>query len=107
MRTSRATNCAIAPGAGSRLPAAASPLKILLAGRARQVNVACERGVIEGLEDRILIVDLNPPPPRPPHPRRAHVELMIVGFLHPQPRPRDPLGTAPPQPLLDARLTTQ
>ena len=59
MRTSRATNCAIAPGAGSRLPAAASPPKILLAGCSRQVNVACERGVVEVFEERVLIVDLE------------------------------------------------
>jgi hypothetical protein len=60
MRTSRATNCAIAPDTGSRLPAADRPPKPrLLARSVRQIETARERSVVEVLEDRILVVDLQ------------------------------------------------
>lgn len=62
MRTSRATNCAIAPDTGStgyQSWRVGRKRPTLLAGRAWQVEAARERGVVEVLEDRILVVNLQ------------------------------------------------
>ena len=61
MRTRRATNCAIAPWSGSRLSARTAPTETarLLACRPRQIVVAGEGDLIEMLEDRVLVVDIE------------------------------------------------
>ena len=62
MRTSRATNCAIAPDTGStgyQPPSGRRKSAELLARCAWHVEIARERGVVKMLEDRVLVVDLQ------------------------------------------------
>src|SRR3954469_10324424 len=99
MRTRRATNCAIAPSAGTGYQPG-RPDRKLLARRSGQVVLAVGR-VLEVLEDGILVVDLEHHGPWPTQPRRDHVELAVERVLHAQPRPGHPLGTPAPQLLLD------
>ncbi len=71
MRTRRATNCAIAPDTGSTgyqsRPAGRKPARLLTRG-AGKVEVTREWGVVQVLEDRILVVDLQHHRTRPPQP---------------------------------------
>src|SRR5882757_6307114 len=110
MRTRRATNCAIAPCTGStgyQSPGRGRKPSALLARGARQVVVSGERSVVEVLEDRILVVDLQHHSAGTTQPRWHDVELGILGALDAEPRPRHPLRTTAPHLLLDAGLAAK
>ena len=61
MRTSRATNCAIAPDTAKEVtsPPRGCRNRALLTGRAGQVVVPRERDVLEVFELGVLVVDLQ------------------------------------------------
>lgn len=73
MRTSRATNCAIAPRSLARYQPCAG---LLLTGRPGQVEPAAVRHLVEMLEDRVLVVDVEHHRPRPAQPRGIDVETV-------------------------------
>ena len=73
MRTSRATNCAIAPRSLAGYQPCAG---LLLTGRPGQVEPAAVRHLVEMLEDRVLVVDVEHHRPRSAQPRGIDVDTV-------------------------------
>ena len=86
MRTRRATNCAIAPDTGTKgYQPQHGGRNRLLPSRPRQVEMAGEGDLVQVLERGILVVDLQHCGTRPAQPGRNHVQIGVLGVLHPEP----------------------